>query len=146
MARVAHLLVFFTLTLQFREAASYFPTLRDLAQKSSIRSSSTCGQTSSKYCDASSLSSRTCTEKVCHYGCCSTCTSSTPSSHNLGASSNTLYEIYSGEPRPGKTSHSLGFDSLKDSKIEVRRLPSIDHKNKGFTICVWVNQSHGNTG
>ena len=147
MRPVAHLLfVVFALSQCGGVTARYFPDLQDLALGSPMKSSSTCGETNSKYCAATSLGpGNTCTEKDCKFSCCDTCTSSPPTANNLGRTG-TKSNVYSGQPRPEKTDYSLGFDSRKNSKISVSRISAIDHEKRGFTICVWVNQTDGNVG
>lgn len=146
MSNTAHFLYFFVVFLLFKEVPGYFPKLIGLAKGSPINSSSTCGQTRTKYCDSSTLGAKICTQKDCHFDCCSTCSNSAPKSYNLEKPRSTLVGVFRGEPRPGKTKNSLGFDSRNGSKIAVRPLPTIDYKRKGFTISVWLNQSSGNTG
>ena len=145
---VAHLLfVSLVFVSQCGVTAKYFPQLQDVALGSKIRSSSTCGKTSSKYCDATSLGpSITCTEKECKLGCCPTCTSSGPTTNDLQGPGNRRYNIFNGQPRPGRTDSSLGFNSRQNSKISVLRISNIDHETDGFSISVWVNQTKGNTG
>lgn len=147
MGRAVHLLVCSMCFFVFCEAKGYFPRLRDFAEKSSIKSSSTCGETETKYCDATTLVRSVCgTEKTCKYSCCTTCSKDSPIARNLAADKRTYIDIYEGKPRPGSMQNSLGFDGNRGSYIEVLRLPSVEHKTKGFTVCVWVNQTLGNKG
>ncbi len=146
MGRYAHLLVvFIACCVAFCQAKAYFPKLRDFAENSPIKASSTCGETEMKYCDANTLRRAKCTEEVCKFACCPTCSDASPNEQNL-ADRGRFTDIYDGQPRPGTTQNSLGFDAQKGSYIDVGRLPSVDHKTKGFTICVWVNQTTGNEG
>ena len=146
MGHIVHLLVgFIVCFVVFCQATGYFPKLRDFAEKSSIKASSTCGETEMKYCDAKTLTRPKCTEEVCKYACCPTCSNVSPNPEDL-ADRKGFTEIYNGQARPGTTQNSLGFDAGKGSYIVVGKLPSVDHKNKGFTLCVWVNQTLGNEG
>ena len=144
MGHTAHFLVVLSACLLVFCEARYFPDLRDFAEKSSIKASSTCGETETNYCDAKTLNRPSCTEKVCKYACCLTCSDALPNARNLAAGGK--MDIYDGQPRPGTSQNSLGFNGQRGSYIEVRRLPPVDHKTKGFTICVWVNQTSGNQG
>ena len=145
MGHTVHL-IFIACFVVFCQAKGYFPKLRDFAERSSIKASSTCGETEMKYCDAKTLH-RGCTEEVCKYACCPACSNVSPTPKDLAAvSPRRKTEIYNGEARPGTTRNSLGFDAGKGSHIEVNALRTVDHKNKGFSLCVWVNQTLGNEG
>ena len=145
MGRTAHLLVIFSACfLASCHARNYFPSIKDFAEKSVIKTSSTCGEIESKYCDATNLPR--CTEKTCKYACCADCSDVPPKPTNLAGNRRTYFAIYDGQPRPTTSHNSLGFDTNRGSYIEVTRLPSVDHKINGFTICVWVNQTSGNQG
>ena len=147
MGRAAHLLVIFVACLPaFCQARGHFPAIKDYAENSLIKASSTCGETETKYCDAKTIKQPTCTEKVCKYACCTTCSDVSPNPENLAVNRGRFNGIYDGQPRPTTTQNSLGFNPHRGSYIDVTKLPSVDHKTNGFTICVWVNQTSGNQG
>ena len=146
MGHTAHLLVvIIACFVVLCQATGYFPKLRDFAENSEIKASSTCGETEMKYCEANTLLRATCTQEVCKQACCPSCSDVSPNHQDLVELRRST-EIYNGEPRPGTTGNSLGFDAGKGSHSEVARLPPVDHKNKGFTLCFWANQTLGNEG
>ena len=147
MGRAAHLfIVFMSCLLASCQAQGYNLNIINLAKQSLITASSTCGKNESKYCDPKTLRSARCTEKVCKSACCPTCTDTSPTAQNLANGGSRLLEITSEPGGPGTTQNLFGFDEQKGSYIEVRRLPIVNHKADGFTICVWVNQTTGNEG
>ena len=144
MGYTAHLLAILISCFVVFCEAKYFPKARNFAEKSSIKASSTCGEIEMTYCDAKTLSSTPCTNKICKYACCPTCSNVSPNSNKLA--DGRKISIYDGKPRPGSTENSLGFDEQKGSYIDIRKLDSVDHQTKGFSICLWVNQTTGNRG
>ncbi|XP_028396319.1 LOW QUALITY PROTEIN: usherin-like [Dendronephthya gigantea] len=147
MGRIAHLLVLSLLFFcGFSRVNGYFLQLKDFARNSEIKASSTCGETETRYCDPKEIP-KGCTKfKICKSGCCPTCGKAPPNGFSLTDDERRYSNIYDGQPRPGSNKNSLGFDARKGSYIDIARLRPVDHKKKGFTICLWVNQTLGNKG
>ena len=124
----------------------YFPKLVDLAQLKPITSTSTCGATSSKYCQSTvrQTSLQTCVAETCKFDCCTDCGSSKPVPSDLAEPSNKFGVIQDGDPRNGTIIRSFRFQG--DSYIQPRSVPSINYVNPGFTISVWIKQKKGNKG
>ena len=124
----------------------YFPKLVDLAELKPITSTSTCGATSSKYCQSSirQTSLQTCFEQTCKFDCCEDCGSSKPVPSDLALISDKVGVTQDGDPRNGTIVRSFRFQG--DSYILPRRVPAINYVNPGFTISVWIKQKKGNKG
>ena len=124
----------------------YFPKLVDLAELKPITSTSTCGATSSKYCQSSTrqTSLQTCFQETCKFDCCEDCGSSKPVPSDLAERSNKFGVTQDGDPRNGTIIRSFRFQG--DSYIQPLRVPTIDYVNLGFTISVWIKQKKGNKG
>ena len=124
----------------------YFPKLEDLAVLKPITSSSTCGATSSKYCQslAKQTSLTTCVEKNCEFACCTNCGSAKPVPTDLALTSNKVGVTQDGDPRNGTIVRSFRFQG--NSYLRPLRVPFIDFQNPGFTISVWIKQKAGNKG
>ena len=124
----------------------FFPKLVDLAELKPITSTSTCGATSSKYCESSirQTSLQTCTEQTCKFDCCANCGSSKPVPSDLAQFSNKFRVTQDGDPRNGSIVRSFRFQG--DSYIQPLRVPAINYVTKGFTISVWIKQKKGNKG
>ena len=124
----------------------YFPKLEDLAVLKPITSSSTCGATSSKYCQ--SLTKQTsltnCVEKNCEFACCTNCSSAKPVPTDLAQTSNEVGVTQDGDPRNGTIVRSFRFQG--NSSLQPLWIPFIDFQNPGFTISVWIKQKAGNKG
>ena len=125
--------------------ANLFPDVEDLSKLKPISSSSTCGETASKYCKSSDRESslNICSEETCKFDCCADCGSKKPSPSNLVNPAN-IHNIQRDESRPNSSDRSYGFHG--NSYIQPLRVPSIDYVNKGFTISVWIKQTAGNRG
>lgn len=132
--------------LSSTKSAGYFPKLVDLAVLKPITSTSTCGETSSKYCQSLSraTSLQTCVEKTCKFDCCTNCGSARPVAIDLAQSSNKVRVIQDGDPRNGSIVRSFRFQG--DSYIQPLRMPTINYVDPGFTISVWIKQKQGNKG
>ena len=124
----------------------YFPNLVDLAVLKPISSSSTCGETSSKYCQSSTRASslQICEERTCKFGCCSSCGNSKPVAGDLAEFSSKQGVTQDGDPRNGSNVSSFRFQG--NSVILPRRVPSINYVNPGFTVSVWIKQKARNKG
>ena len=124
----------------------YFPKLVDLSELKPITSTSTCGATSSKYCQSTTTqtSLQTCFEQMCKFDCCTDCGTSKPVPSDLAERSNKFGVMQDGDPRNGTIVRSLRFQG--DSYIQPLRVPSINYMNPGFTISVWIKQKKGNKG
>ena len=124
----------------------FFPGLVDLAELKPITSTSTCGSTTSKYCQSTTGQSslQTCTEETCKFDCCVDCGSSKPVPSDLGQDSNKFGVTQDGDPRNGTIIRSFRFQG--DSQIQPRRIPAINYTKPGFTISVWIKQKKGNKG
>ena len=124
----------------------YFPKLVDLAELKPITATSTCGETSSKYCKSTSrqTSLQTCSEETCKFDCCADCGSSKPVPFDLAQTSNKFNVMQDGDPRNGTIIRSFRFQG--DSYIQPLRVPAINYVNPGFTISVWIKQKKGNKG
>ena len=143
---------FFTLIMLFiwhpisLHGNNYFPKLVDLAELKPISSSSTCGATSSKYCQSSSKQSslQTCVEKTCEFRCCANCASTKPVATDLAQVSSNTGVTQDGDPRNGSSVNSYRFQG--NSFIQPFRIPGVNYENPGFTISVWIKQKAGNKG
>ena len=124
----------------------FFPKLVDLAELKPITSTSTCGATSSKYCESSirQTSLQTCTEQTCKFDCCANCGSRKPVPLDLAQFSNKIGVTQDGDPRNGSIVRSFRFQG--DSYIQPLRVPVINYVTKGFTISAWIKQKKGNKG
>lgn len=124
----------------------YFPKLVDLAELKPITSTSTCGSTTSKYCESSirQTSLQTCVEQTCKFDCCANCGSSKPVPSDLAEFSDKFGVTQDGDPRNGTIVRSFRFQG--DSHIRPLRVPAINYVNPGFTISVWIKQKKGNKG
>ena len=125
---------------------NYFPKFVDLAELKPISSSSTCGATSSKYCQSSSKQSslQTCVEKTCEFRCCANCASTKPVATDLAQVSSNTSVTQDGDPRNGSSVNSYRFQG--NSYIQPFRIPGVTYVNPGFTISVWIKQKAGNKG
>ena len=125
----------------------YFPKLVDLAELKPISSSSTCGGTSSKYCQSTTrlTSLQTCVEKTCEFQCCANCASTKPVATDLAQFySGSTGVTQDGAPRNGSSVNSYRFQG--NSYIQPVRIPGVNYENTGFTISVWIKQKAGNKG
>ena len=132
--------------LPFLYGQGYFPNLVDLAILKPVSSSSTCGATSSTYCQSSPRSSslQTCTQKTCKLGCCTNCGSSKEVATDLAQFSTKAGVTQDGDPRNGSSVNSFRFQG--NSHIQSLRIPSVTYVNPGFTVSVWIKQKAGNKG
>jgi len=124
----------------------FFPKLVDLAELKPITSTSTCGATSSQYCESSirQTSLQTCTEQTCKFDCCANCGSSKPVPSDLAQFSNKFGVTQDGDPRNGSIVRSFRFQD--NSYIQPLRVPAINYVTKGFTVSAWIKQRKGNKG
>ena len=138
---------FFTLIMLWHSSSlhgqGYFPKLVDLAELKPISSSSTCGATSSKYCQSTTrlTSLQTCVEKTCEFRCCAKCASTKPVATDLA-------QFYSGSTGVTQDSAPRNGSSVNSLSISRKFLYTTckDYKNTGFTISVWIKQKAGNKG
>ena len=128
------------------QAKGYFPNLVDLAVLKPISSSSTCGATSSRYCQSSTRASslQICEERTCKFDCCSSCGDSKPVARDLAEFSSKQGVTQDGDPRNGSNVSSFRFQG--NSYISPLRVPSITYVNPGFTVSVWIKQKARNKG
>ena len=138
------MLIFSNLSSTYSQG--YFPKLEDLAVLKPITSSSTCGATSSKYCQslAKQTSLTNCVEKNCEFACCTNCGSAKPVPTDFALASNKVGVTQDGDPRNGTIVRSFRFQG--NSYLQPLRVPFIDFQNPGFTISVWIKQKAGNKG
>ena len=124
----------------------YFPNLVDLAVLKPINSSSTCGATSTKYCQSSTRASslQICDNRTCKFDCCSSCGDSKPVAKDLAGFSSKQGVTQDGDPRNGSSVSSFRFQG--NSYILPLRVPAINYVNPGFTVSVWIKQKAGNKG
>ena len=124
----------------------FFPNLVDLAVLKPVSSSSTCGATSSKYCQSSTRQSSlpTCEEKTCKFDCCANCGSSKPVGRVLAQFSIKSGVTQDGDPRNGSSINSFRFQG--NAYIQPQRIPGVNYINPGFTVSVWIKQKARNKG
>lgn len=140
----------FTLLFLWNPLSSHgqglFPDLVDLAFLKPVNASSTCGATSSQYCQSlkNPTSLQTCVVKTCKFDCCANCGSSKPVPTDLAARSTSQSVTQDGNPRNGSTVNSYRFQG--NSYIQPGRLPGVTYANPGFSISVWIKQRAGNRG
>ena len=146
---------FFTLILLWHpiylHGQGYFPKLVDFAELKPIRSTSTCGATSSKYCQSTTrlTSLQTCVEKTCEFRCCANCSSTKPVATDLAQFySGSTGVTQDGAARNGSSVNSYRFqgNSYIHPFIQPVRIPGVNYENSGFTISVWLKQKAGNKG
>ena len=142
-------LIFFLLFI-WQPPSSYgqgfFPNLVDLAVLKPISSSSTCGTTSSKYCQSLTTQSslQSCEEKTCKFDCLANCCSSKPVGRDLTQFSIKSGVTQDGDPRNGSSVNSFRFQG--NAYIQPQRIPGVNYVNPGFTVSVWIKQKSRNKG